>query len=42
MGDRIAYCGFCNEYICENLKDHFLIDQEAKVRLEEIRRIAAI
>jgi len=35
---NIDSCAFCNNYACEILEKHFLLDPSAKIRLEEIRQ----
>ncbi len=35
---NIENCAYCNNYACEILKKHFLLDPGAKTRLEEIRQ----
>ncbi|MDP4292288.1 MAG: DUF3795 domain-containing protein [Bacteroidota bacterium] len=35
---NIENCAYCNDYFCERLSDHFLLDPEAQTRLEEIRQ----
>jgi len=35
---NIENCPYCNNYACEILKKHFLLDPGAKTRLEEIRQ----
>lgn len=35
---NIDSCAFCNNYACEILEKHFLLDSSAKIRLEEIRQ----
>ena len=34
---NLENCAFCNDYACERLKEHFLLDPDAQSRLEEIR-----
>jgi hypothetical protein len=36
--NNIDNCAFCNDYACETLENHFLLDPNAKIRLEEIRQ----
>ncbi len=38
ISKNIESCAFCSDYICEKLQEHFLLDPEALVRLEKIRR----
>jgi hypothetical protein len=35
---NIESCAFCEDFTCEKLIYHFLLDPEAKVRLEKIRQ----
>jgi hypothetical protein len=35
---NIESCAYCNDYACEKLEKQFLLDPEAKLRLDEIRR----
>jgi len=37
MGKNIESCAFCNGYICDILEKHFLLDPDARKRLEDIR-----
>jgi len=38
MDTSLENCAYCRNYPCDKLTRHFAIDQEARVRLEEIRR----
>lgn len=35
---EIETCAHCNEYGCEKLEKHFLLDPDSKNKLEQIRR----
>lgn len=35
---NIVSCAFCNDYACEKLKKHFLLDSDAQTRLEEMQQ----
>ena len=35
---NISSCAFCFYYVCPKLQEHFLLDPDAQIRLEEIRR----
>ena len=35
---NIESCAFCGDYACELLKKHFLLDSNAKTRLDNIRQ----
>ena len=37
IDNNLENCAYCNNYACDKLNRHFVIDQEAKARLEEIR-----
>jgi hypothetical protein len=39
MDKKIAYCGYCSNYVCELLEKHFMLDPEARSRLDEIRQM---
>ena len=35
---NLINCAYCSEYACEKLKKHYVIDQVAQKRLDEIRK----
>jgi len=35
---NIESCAFCSHYACEILKEHFILDPGAKIRLDRMRR----
>ncbi len=37
MDNSLENCAYCSNYACDKLNRHFVTDQEAKARLEEIR-----
>ena len=37
MVRSIENCAFCNDYVCDILEKHFLLDPEARKRLDKIR-----
>jgi hypothetical protein len=38
MARSIENCACCNDYVCDILEKHFILDPEARKRLEEIRQ----
>ena len=36
---NIESCAYCNQYACELLKKHFLLDPNARTRLDKIRQV---
>ena len=36
---NIENCAYCNDYACEKLMDHFLLDPGPQARLDEIRQL---
>jgi hypothetical protein len=34
---NVENCAFCNDYACEKLREHFSLDPEAQVRLDQLR-----
>ena len=39
MDKKIENCGYCSNYVCGFLEKHFLVDPEARLRLEKIRQL---
>lgn len=35
---HLESCAFCSEFICENLRKHFILDPESQHRLKQIRQ----
>jgi hypothetical protein len=35
---NIENCAYCKDYVCKILKEHFILDPEAQIKLEEIRK----